>query len=106
MAAIIMVESMMTLRVKELMEELKLRGQTISDKKKMLQARLREAIEQNIPVSTTAAPPEHKCGNYSYNNTPIPEPINIDASPCPPTERGGALNPKYGFQEKFEKTTL
>ena len=36
------------------------------------------------------------------NTTPIPEPVNIDASLCPPTERDGTLNPKYGFQEKFE----
>ena len=70
------------------------------------------SIKQNIPVLTTAAPSQHECMNgldvmvmwvlLTYNTTPIPKPINIDASLCPPTERDGTLNPKYGFQEKFE----
>ena len=50
LVAIIMVESMMKLGVKELKEELKLRGWPISGNKQALQARLREVIKQNIPV--------------------------------------------------------
>ena len=102
----------MKLGVKELRDELKLRGWATSGNKQALQACLREAIKQNIPVSTTAAPPRHECMNgldvtarwvlLTCNTTPIPEPVNIDASLHPPTERDGTLNPKYGFQEKFE----
>ena len=36
------------------------------------------------------------------NTNLIPEPINIDVSLHFPIERDGTLNPKYGFQEKFE----
>ena len=60
LATIITVESIMKLGVKELREQLKLRGWATSGNKQVLQARLREAIEQNIPVSTTAAPPQHE----------------------------------------------
>ena len=102
----------MKLGVNELRDQLKLRRWATSGTKQALQACLREAIEQNLPVSTTAAPPQHECMNgldvmarwvlLTCNTTPIPEPVNIDASLCLPTERDGTLNPKYGFQEKCE----
>jgi hypothetical protein len=76
-----------------------------------LQARLKEAIENNVPIASGREAPRHESMNgldvtarwelLTRNEHPVPEPENADASHRPPTERDVAINPKYGFVETF-----
>ena len=102
---------MMRLGVNELKAELRKRGRSIGGKKAELQVRLKEAIENNVPIASGREAPRHESMNgldvtarwelLTRNEHPVPEPENADASHRPPTERDVAINPKYGFVETF-----
>ncbi len=91
--------------------ELEKRGKPKSAKNKsILQQHLIDAIDASI----SAAPAlQHKSMMgldvtskwvlLTPNPTPIPNPSNPDNSLWPPTERDGALNPKYGYNETFQQ---
>ena len=102
------------LGVKELKDELRKRGRSITGKKIELVARLKDAIASNVPVSSGdgAARPDSMTGLdmgakwvlLTRHDVPVPEPINEDLSLRPPTERdGGQVTPKFGFVETFDR---
>jgi hypothetical protein len=108
---VITVESLTRLPVKELKEELKKRGRSTSGKKEELRARLKEAIELNVPVASGNEAPRHESMSgldvtarwdmLTPNEFPVPEPENVDLSHRAPTERDATINRKYGFTETF-----
>jgi hypothetical protein len=57
------VESMMRLGVNELKAELKKRGRPTGGKKADMQARLKEAIINNVPIASGSEPPRHESMN-------------------------------------------
>ena len=101
----------MRLPVKELKEELKKRGQSTTGEKEELRARLKEAIELNVPIASGNEAPCHESMSgldvtarwemLTPNEFPVPEPENVDLSHRPPTERDATINRKYGFRETF-----
>ena len=73
-----------------------------------------ECIQQNVPVSTTVVERDDSMSgldvtakwelltpNPTY--TPIPEPVNEDSNLRPPTEREGTVNPKFAYDERFDR---
>jgi hypothetical protein len=105
------VETMMSLNVAKLKEELRKRGRPIVGKKADLQARLREAILQNVPVAVGNEPPRHDSMMgldvtaqwvlLTPEDEPICQPCNVDESLRPPTEMDAATNPKFAMKETF-----
>ncbi len=95
----------------QLKAELEKRGKPKSAKNKsILQQCLIDAIDAPIseaPVvrheSMMGLDVTSKWVLLTPNPTPIPNPSNPDNSLWPPTERDGALNPKYGYDEKFQQ---
>jgi hypothetical protein len=108
---VITVESLTRLPVKELKEELKKRGRSTTGKKEELRARLKEAIELNVPIASGNEPPHHESMSgldvtarwemLTPNEFLVSEPENVDLSHRPPTERDATINRKYGFRETF-----
>jgi len=102
---------MMHLSVNELKAELKKRGRSIGGKKADMWVRLKEAIENNVPIALGSEPPRHESMNgldvtarwelLTRQPYPVPEPENEDSTHRPPTERDATINPKYGFVETF-----
>jgi len=77
-----------------------------------LQSRLKECIQQQVPVSTTAVERDESMRGLDVtakwklltpNPTPISEPTNEDSNLRPPTEREGGYNRKYGYDERFDR---
>ena len=105
------VESMMHLGMIELKAELRKWGRSIGGGEAELQARLKEAIENNVPIASGSEAPRHESMNgldvtarwelLTRQLYPVPEPENEDSTHRPPTERDAAINPKYGFVETF-----
>ena len=106
----------MKLSVAQLKAELKKRGQVTAGNKSILQVRLKEAIDLNVPVSEEAggneAPrPEFMAGLgvtarwelLSRCDDPVLEPDNEDGSLRPSTEMSATVNPKYGFVDTFDR---
>ncbi|MFM6174890.1 MAG: SAP domain-containing protein [Sphaerospermopsis kisseleviana] len=97
----------MKLSVAQLKAELKKRGRATAGNKSVLQVRLKEAIDLNVPVSdeagggNEASRPDFIAGLdvtarwelLTRCNDPIPEPENNDGSLRPPTEMSAAINP-------------
>ncbi len=106
------VESVMRLNVAQLKDELKKRGQLCVGKKSDLQDWLKEAILNNVPVSSGNEPPCQECMArldikarwelLTYEDKPIPLPENRDPGHHPPTKMDGSLNLKYGIKETFD----
>jgi hypothetical protein len=102
----------MRLNVTQLKDELKMRGRLYVGRKSDLQDCLKEAILNNVPVSSENEPPCQECMAglditarwelLTPNNEPIPLPENGDPGHRPPTEMDGSLNPKYGMKETFD----
>jgi hypothetical protein len=100
------------LAVKELKDELRKRGRSVTGKKNELAARLVEAVVANVPVSASDDAPRHESMAgldvgaewvlLTQNEFPVPEPENTDSSLRPPTERDGIVTPKFGFVETFD----
>ena len=92
--------------------ELKKRGTGVSGKKLALVLRLNAAIRDGIPIQEEVAVDRGANLNGVYvtahwrlltkNQTPIDEPTNEDAILRPPTERDAPINPKYGYDKKFD----
>ena len=109
-------EDVEKLKGKALDAALAARGMGRGGDKKAKLARLRKAVTDNVPVS--AAPlRRHESMNgldvtahwelLSPNDEPIPEPINADDRLRPPTEEGrDVINPKYGYDETFERVAF
>ena len=71
-----------------------------------------ECIQQNVPVSTTAVERDDSMSGLDVtakwelltpNPTPIPELVNEDSNLRPPTEREGTVNPKFAYDERFDR---
>lgn len=111
--ALVTVEAVEKLSVKELKDELRKRGRSITGKKGELAARLVEAVAANVPVLSSDDAPRHESMAgvdvgaewvlLTSNAVPVPEPENADSSHRPPTERDGIVTPKYGFVETFDR---
>jgi hypothetical protein len=108
------VEMMMSLKAMELKEELRKRGRPILGKKADLQARLREAILQNVPVAVGNEARRHDSMTgldltaewvlLTPEDEPFPQPVNVDESLRPPTEMdAGVTYPKFAIKETFER---
>jgi len=106
----------MKLSVAQLKAELKKRGQVTAGNKSILQVRLKEAIDLNVPVSEEAGGNEAPCPEFmagldvtarwellSRCDDPVLEPDNDDGSLRPPTEMSATANPKYGFVDTFDR---
>ncbi len=110
--ALLMVESMMRLNVTHLKDELKKRGQLYVGRKSDLQDHLKEAILNNVPVSSGNEPPHQECMAglditarwelLTPKDEPIPLPENGDLGHRPPTKMDRSLNLKYGMKETFD----
>lgn len=87
----------MKLSVAQLKAELKKRGRVTSGNKSVLQVRLKEAIDLNVPVSEEAGGNKAPCPEFmaeldvttrwellSRCDDPVPEPDNDDGSLRPP----------------------
>ena len=94
--------------------ELKRRGQSITDKKADLKERLISALRRGVAVSEVVVQRDACMNGLDVtarwellvpNPTPVPEPARADGSHRPPTEMYGygPVNPKYRFDEKFER---
>jgi hypothetical protein len=105
------VEGIPSLKVKDLKEELRKRGRSNAGKKAELQAQLREAIINNVPVAVGNEPPRHESMLgldvmlewvlLTPKDEPFSQPVNDDASLRTPTEMDGVTNPKFALKEKF-----
>jgi hypothetical protein len=104
----------MKLSVAQLKAELKKRGRVTGGNKSVLQVRLKEAIDLNVPVSEEAGGDEAPRPDFMAGldvtarwelltrcDDPVPESDNDDGSLRPTTEMNAAVNPKYGFVETF-----
>jgi hypothetical protein len=106
------VESVMRLNVTQLKDELKKRGQSCVGRKSDLQECLKEAILNNVPVSSGNELPCQECMAglditarwelLTSKDEPIPLPENGDPGHLPPTKMDGSLNPKYRMKETFD----
>ena len=102
------------LKLMELKYELKKRGEGTGVNTKILFDPLIEYIQDKTPFGKTADRP--RCMNgldiiarwvpLTQNVLLIPDPVNKDANLRPTTERDAPINPKYGFDEKFERQTF
>ncbi len=105
------IERMMSLKIKELKEELRKRGWSMLGKKGELQDRLREAILLNVPVASGNEACCHESMSgldvtaqwvlLTPKDEPFPQPENADQSLHPPPEMDGILNPKFVMKEKL-----
>jgi hypothetical protein len=94
-----------------LKEELKKRGRSTTVNKEELRARMKEAIELNVPIASSNEAPCHESMSglevtarwemLTPNEFPVPEPDNIDRSQRPPTKRDATINRNYRFRETF-----
>ncbi len=103
-------EKIKGMNVNQLKAELEKRGKAKSGNKTVLQERLKTVMD--APVSNTPiCRPESMNGLdvtatwvlLNPNPMPIPNPDNPDSNLRPPTERDGSLNPKYGYDEQFDR---
>ncbi len=110
---LLMVESVIRLNITQLKDELKKRGQLCAGRKSDLRDHLKEAILNNVPVSSGNEPTCQECMAglditvrwelLTPEDEPIPLPENGDPGHRPPTEMDGSLNPKYGMKETFDR---
>lgn len=104
-------EHIMSMLAKELKDELVKRGKSKSAKNKaILQQRLINSM--NAPVSKNSVAREAAMRGVDVtakwfllepNPTPIPEPENPDSNLPPPTERDGAVTPKFSYPNEFKR---
>ena len=101
------------LNVAALKNESKMRGKGVSGNKRALVMRLTAVICDGIPIQEECdvVRGAHLNGVdvtdhwrlLTKNPTPIDKPINEDTSLRPPTERDAPINPKYGYDELFDR---
>ena len=74
--------------------------------KDVLASHLKQVIMTNVSVSKEASSAKREADMngldvtarwelLTHNQTPIPEPYNVDGALRPPTERDAPINPKY-----------
>ena len=111
--------TMLGMKNEDLKRELRRRGLTVAGNKMSLQKRLRENL--NLPVCPSVGDVAGGGGGKSRdasmgglpfsahwelldpNPIPIPEPENEDTTLRPPSERDAPINPKYGYDETFDR---
>ncbi len=100
------------LNANQLKDELKKRGRLCLGRKGDLQDHLKDAIFNNVPVSSGNEPPCTECMAgldvmarwelLTPKDKPIPLPKIGDPGHRSPTKMDGSLNPKYGMKETFD----